>query len=259
MKILNIIKFNDYKTIYLSIIAIILGILVYFLFKNIFLKFMQKNIKGKKIDKRKLTYFKLLMSIVKYIFILLIIAFILSINGINVTSIIAGLGVISIIAGLALQDALKDIIMGLNIIFDNYFSVGDVLKIGGVEGKVLEIGLKVTKLKDINNDNIFVIANRNISEFLTLSGVFFIDIPLIHEEKLDNIEKVINIIVKEISKLENVSNCEYKGIKYFGDSAISYRLKVDSFPEIKNQTSRDAKRIIKRILDSKNIEIPYTQ
>ena len=89
--------------------------------------------------------------------------------GFNVTSFIAGLGVVSVIVGLAVQDALKDIIMGFNIIVDNYYSVGDIIKIGDVEGKVVELGVKATKLKDINTDNILVIANRNISQALRIS------------------------------------------------------------------------------------------
>ncbi len=102
--------------------------------------------------------------------------------GFNVSSLIAGLGVVSVIAGLALQDALKDIIMGFNIIVDNYFSVGDIIKIGDVEGKVIELGVKSTKLKDVNNDNIFVIANRNISQSLRLSDQLVVDVPVSYDE-----------------------------------------------------------------------------
>ena len=105
---------------------------------------------------------------------------ILQINGVNVSSIIASLGVITVIVGFAL----KDIIMGINIVMNDYFSVGDVLKINNVEGKVIEIGLKFTRMKDINNGNIFVISNRNISEALNLSEQLDIDMPLPPEETL---------------------------------------------------------------------------
>ena len=45
--------------------------------------------------------------------------------------------------------------MGFNIIVDEYYSIGDVIKIDNIEGKVLEVGLKSTKMKDINTNNIF--------------------------------------------------------------------------------------------------------
>ena len=54
---------------------------------------------------------------------------ILNIYGVDTTSIIAGLGVAGVVIGLAFQDALKDIISGINIIMDNYYVVGDLVKI----------------------------------------------------------------------------------------------------------------------------------
>lgn len=184
---------------------------------------------------------------------------ILQINGVNVSSIIASLGVITVIVGFALQDALKDIIMGINIVIDDYFSVGDVLKIGDVEGKVIEIGLKSTRMKDINNENIFVISNRNISEALNLSEQLDIDIPLPYEEKVTKMEEIIDKMVEQIGQIENVTKVEYKGLNQFADSAIYYKIRIFCKPELKPQIKRDANRIIKLELDENNISIPYKQ
>ena len=137
--------------------------------------------------KREITYIKLAKHIINYVIIIIAFLFILQLLGFNVSSLIAGLGVVSVIAGLALQDALKDIIMGFNIIVDNYFSVGDIIKIADVEGKVIELGVKSTKLKDVNNDNIFVIANRNISQSLRLSDQLLVDVPVSYDEHTEKI------------------------------------------------------------------------
>ena len=87
---------------------------------------------------------------------MLILFIILQINGVNVSSIIAGVGVVSVIIGLALQDALKDIIMGVNVLVDDYFSLGDIVKLDDIEGKVVEIGIKNIKIS-INIINIFLL------------------------------------------------------------------------------------------------------
>lgn len=58
---------------------------------------------------------------------------VLQVNGENVNSILAGLGLISAIVGLALQDVLKDYLMGIHIIKDHYFMVGDVVKYEDIE------------------------------------------------------------------------------------------------------------------------------
>lgn len=247
------------KEIYVSLAIIIVGVIIYIFSKKIIKKIITKNENNPKLDKKKKTYLKLFNNILKYILLVIAFIVILQVNGINVTSIMASLGVISVIVGFALQDALKDIIMGMNIVIDDYFSVGDILKIGDVEGKVVEFGLKSTRMKDINNGNIFVVSNRNISEALTISNELYIDIPLPYEEKITKMEEIIGIIIKQISELKNVIKVEYKGISEFADSAICYKIKICCNPEVKLQTKRDANRIIKLELDKNNISIPYKQ
>lgn len=158
-----------------------------------------------------------------------------------------------------MQDALKDIIMGFNIIIDGYFSVGDVLKINDIEGKVVEIGLKATKMMDINNENFFVVANRNISEALVLSRQLDIDIPIPYELDVGVIETTMERIAKKISNLENVDDAKYKGVNEFADSAIMYKIRIHCLPEFKPQLKRDANKIIKLELDANGIRIPYKQ
>ena len=248
------------KEIIISLIVILIGLLVYAFSKRIINKILEKTKSNNKITKKKKTYIKLFDSIIKYIILIAVLIIVLQINGINVTSIIAGLGLVSVIAGLALQDALKDVIMGVNIIIDNYYSVGDVLKLDDAEGKVMEIGLKTTKLLDINNGNVLVIANREINKALSMSTQFDIDIPLPYEEKIEDMEKIIAEMLVSISKLPNVKNVEYRGVKEFADSAIMYKIriygtKVETNPQLK----RDANRVIKFELDKNNISIPYTQ
>ena len=209
--------------------------------------------------KREITYIKLAKHIINYVIIIIAFLFILQLLGFNVSSLIAGLGVVSVIAGLALQDALKDIIMGFNIIVDNYFSVGDIIKIGDVEGKVIELGVKSTKLKDVNNDNIFVIANRNISQSLRLSDQLVVDVPVSYDEPTEKIEKLIDIMVEQISQCPNIKGAKYLGISEFKDSSVAYRIMIYCSPESKLASRRYALKIIKLTLDANNIIIPYNQ
>ena len=239
-----------------SVIVVILGILIYFLLKSIINKILDKR---KYVSKKKKTYLKLFKSIFKYLILLIVVVVVLQINGINVTSIVAGLGIASVIAGFALQDALKDIIMGFNIIVDEYYGVGDVVKIGDIEGKVLEVGLKSTKMQDINTNNIFIIANREISKSLIKSTQFDIDIPIPYSKKITDIESIIDNITNQVSNMKNITNVEYRGLNKFGDSAIYYKIRMYAKAEYQLQLKRDINRIIKLELDKNNIDIPFMQ
>lgn len=255
----KIIKVIINKNLITSIIVIIIGIIIYSLISQIIKKANNKIIKNEEVNRKKQTYFKLFNNILKYIILLIVVAIVLQINGVNITSIIAGLGVVSLIAGLALQDALKDIIMGFNLIVDEYFSVGDVIKIDNIEGKILQLGLKTTKIEDINNGNIYVTANRNINKATRLSNQVYLEIPLSYELKIEKAEKVILDIIEKIKQHKNVKTAEYVGIQEFASSSINYKLKLIIKPEVKKQTIRDVNRLIKQELDKNKIEIPYTQ
>lgn len=256
----NVFKFITDKKLIVSIIVVIISIIIYKILKKIInIRIDKIKDSNKANSKKHKTYLKLFNSGIKYLFVIIDLIAILQIYGINVSSIVAGLGVVSIITGLALQDAFKDIIAGFNIILDNYFAVGDVIKIDDVEGKILQINLKTTKLKDINNENVLVIANRNIAKALNISNQLDIDIPIPYEENTTRIEGILYEIINQIKNDKNVQDIKYMGVNEFGESAIFYKLRLWCIPEQKPQVKRNALRIIKLKLDENNINIPYMQ
>ena len=238
-----------------SLISIIVSVIIY----NIFVKIISRGSSNKASDKKKNTYLKMFKSIVRYVLIVINILIILNIHGINITSMLAGVGIISIIIGFAIQDALKDIIKGIDIIADNYYNVGDVIKYGDITGKVLSIGLKTTKLEDVYTFNIVSISNRNIEEVEVVSNLINIDIPISYDVKLDDAEDAVKDIVETIKKHKNVINCEYRGVNDLADSSIKYQIKVYCNPLEKVQIRRDALRYVLVGLDKHSLSVPYNQ
>lgn len=252
---------NIIINIAISLIIVAVAFLCYFLIKKIISRFLKRvdASDSKNVNKKK-TILKLINNILKYVFVILATLIILDIFGVNITSIIAGIGVASVIIGLALQDALKDIIMGFNIIVDDYYSVGDLITVGDVHGTVVELGLKATKIKDFDNDNIYVVGNRNIVSAFNESDMIIAEIPMPYEESVETCEDIIRGIM-DIARAEQeeLDDIEYVGISSFGESAVYYRLKLRADPHIKYQVRRNVYRIIKTEMDKNGIEIPYTQ
>lgn len=244
--------------IYLVLILII-SYIIYLVFKKIINNTINKISDNEKQNKKHITYLKLILDIIKYVIIVLDVVIILNNFGVNISSILAGLGIASVITGLALQDALKDIIAGFNIYLDGYYNVGDVIKIDETEAKIIEIKLKVTILKDITNNNIFVIANRNIIKSVRLSNELDIIIPLPYELDTLKAEKIIEEIIKQIKSFNKVSDVIYKGLDEFAASSVNYKLKIFVSPIDKIQIKREALRISKIILDKHKVSIPYMQ
>jgi len=258
MENINKIINNDGITkIFHSLIIIALALIIYKLIVGI----IEKTIENSKIfnKKRTKTYIKLAKSVNRYIFIGIVVLFILKIYGVDVSSVLAGIGIISIIIGLAIQDFLKDIIRGTSIISDDYFSVGDVIKYNNIEGKVLVVGLKTTKIQELSTSNIYSIANRNIEQVAVLSKFIYIRVPIPYELKLNEQHRIINEIVDIIKKDKLIEDCENVGLTELADSKIEYLLKITLNPINKLQARRNVLEYIIEGLEQNNIAVPYNQ
>ena len=245
--------------IFSSLIIIIISFIIYSLINNLIVNHAGKGRIKFMISNKSETYIKLISSVLRYVFLIVTVLVVLQINNVNVSSMLAGVGIVSVVIGLAIQDALKDIIRGFSILSDDYFSVGDVIKYKDVEGKVLVIGLKTTKVRSIINQNIISISNRNIEEVQVISSQLDIEVPLSYELSKKDAEKVILECVSNIKNKIDVFSSEYKGINKLDDSSINYLIRIQCNPEIKPQIRRDSICEIVATLEENNIEIPYKQ
>ena len=248
----------NYDKIIASIAVIIVSIILY----KIVTAVLTKGEKNDKLagGKKGKTYIRLLKNVVRNVFIIVTVLIILQINGVNVSSLLAGVGIAGVIVGLAIQDWLKDIIRGATILSDHYFAVGDIVKFNNIEGQVVVIGLRTTKVRDNVSGNFISIANRNIEKVEIISGMVYLNIPLPYEVKLEKAEKVINEIVKNIKdNVENVVDAKYLGVNELADSSINYLIQVETKSIVKRQVKRDSLGQVLTTLERNNISVPYKQ
>jgi len=189
---------------------------------------------------------------------------VLQINGINVTSLVTGLGVASIVVGFALEDLLKDIINGANIVFDGFFKVDDDVRFVSatgeiIEGKVIAFNLKATKISDFNTGNTVSISNRNISEIHLLSDWVVMSVPSPYSVAAEVMRNVCGEMCKRIEKLADVKSCEFMGTDRFDESQITYMLRVHCIIDRKLNVRLDALGVIQDVLAEHGIEVPFNQ
>ena len=241
-----------------SIVAVVAGLIIYMIVNKMFFNIVEDNLKILS-NKKSKTFFKLVKSINRYIFMIIMLLVILNINGVDISSLVAGVGIISIIIGFAIQDALKDIIKGFDIIADSYYQVGDVITFENYTGKVLAIGIKTTKIEELYSRNVISLSNRNIEKVEVVSHMINIDIPLSYELKTKDAEAAIEYIMDKIRKIDEVEKVEYKGVTALGESSIKYQVKVFCPPVLKDQIRKDSLTCVVKGLEEKNIAIPYNQ
>lgn len=241
-----------------SAIVIVANVILYSIIHAVVMR-GEKKVSGKKLGRSR-TYISIILSIIRYVFIILTILTVLQVNGVDVTSIMAGLGLIGVIIGLAVQDALKDIIRGFSIISDRYYSVGDVIKYNNEqEGKVVEIGLRSTKLKSITNGCTVTVANRLIEQAEQCANATSIIVPMPYDLKVAQAEAVVADIVEEIKKDELVTDAENLGITDLLDSSISYLITIKTSAENRRKVRRSALRTALLVLEKHHVSVPYPQ
>lgn len=263
MKLLNIIiKILKSSKFYGPILVILCSVCVYKLINKLFDK---ASIGGKNDFERKKrkTIISLFKNITKYVILIIACLIILNIYGVNTTSVLAGLGIAGVVIGLALQDALKDIIGGINIIMDNYYVVGDLVKVNDFTGYVTHFGLKSTKIKSFAGE-VLVIANRNIDKVINLSqqnAELYLRIPTAYECDHKKVEKVLNSVLDKIKDYDYVveSKCYYAGIDDLDSSSINYMIVINCDNTKRYSLRREVLLLVKEAYEKNDLKIPYNQ
>lgn len=252
----NSLKDSTYKLI-LSIVVVICSLLFSFLI-NFFIKLCTMNA-----SKRALTTGSIIKSLFRYLIIMVAIGMLLTIWGVNVTGIVASLGVLTLIIGLGCQSLINDIVSGIFIVFDDYFSVGDIIIVDGFRGYVEEIGLRAIKVSD-HLGNIKAINNSSITTVVNLSRQLTHISILMDASYSEDIQHCEAVFARELPKIKEkmpmiYNGPIYKGIDNFDNGTISFAFGFDTKAEYKFQSTRDFKREIYMMFVRNNIAVPYTQ
>ena len=97
-----------------------------------------------------------IISAVRVICIVILIAMCLDTVGVNIGTIVAVLGAAGAAIALALKDSLANVAGGLMIIITQPFKQGDLINIGAYRGRVQKIGLFLTTLRTLNYEIITI-------------------------------------------------------------------------------------------------------
>ncbi|MGH9889178.1 MAG: mechanosensitive ion channel family protein [bacterium] len=96
-----------------------------------------------------------------FLWILVVITGLKTVFGIEITALITGLGVGGIAVALAVQNILGDLLAALAIVFDKPFDVGDSIAVDQTTGTVEHIGLKTTRIRSVNGEQV-IIGNSDL-------------------------------------------------------------------------------------------------
>jgi len=144
----------------------------------------------------------------------------------NVTALLTGLGVGGIAIALALQNVLGDLFASISILLDKPFVVGDAIVVGDFNGTVEHIGIKTTRLKSVNGEQLILgnadLSHSRIRNFKRLQerrSQFTLGVTYqTPRAKLDKIPRILQEVIEKTPQVR----FERAHFAKFGDFALQF-------------------------------------
>ena len=146
-----------------------------------------------------------ILKIIKIILVLLVILFLFTQLGIDIKAIAASLGVGGIAIALASKDTLANFFGSLNIMTDNSFSQGDWIRTSEIEGTVVDIRMRTTRIRTFDNAMITVpnsqLANTHIMNWSKrkIGRRIKMSVGITYESKMEDIVKLKDAIYEMLN------------------------------------------------------------
>jgi small-conductance mechanosensitive channel len=215
------------------------------------------------LDARGETVVRLIRSFLKYVIVIGLLFYCLSLFGVNATALATSAGILTLVIGIGAKDLFTDILAGLFIIFEGEFQVGDIVTVGDFRGTVQEIGIRTTKIMD-GGGNVKVFPNSTVNGVINMTrrhSFCVVDVGVEYKESLERVESVLS---KELPKLAKkfptiLEGPFYKGVTQLGDNSVSIRIIAKCNESDRLQLQRDLNRAVLLIFKQNDISIPYPQ
>ncbi|WP_461789311.1 mechanosensitive ion channel family protein [Pedobacter sp.] len=147
---------------------------------------------------------------------------------VNAVSLITGLGIGGIAIAMAAKESLENLLGSFLIFLDKPFTVGDVVKVDGIEGTIERVGFRSTVLRSADKTT-YIIPNRSmidgVLENLTLRNARRVkfDIGLTYETSNEVIRKIIADITAYLTENPTTTDAVV-AFDSFGDSALNIQV-----------------------------------
>jgi len=200
-----------------------------------------------------------------YAFLIISAAFSFQFIGIDFSGLVVVFGFLSVGIGFGLQNITSNFISGLILLFERPIKIGDRVTVGGTEGDVVEIKMRSTVIRSL--DNISIIVPN--SEFVSAQVVNWshgdkkvrvrINVGVSYQSDLDTVLRSLREVADEHPDVLKKPE-PFVRLREFGDSSWNMYLGAwISDPENYYRISSELNCAIVRKFKENGVEIPFPQ
>ncbi|WP_432082030.1 mechanosensitive ion channel family protein [Streptomyces sp. WAC 04229] len=181
---------------------------------------------------------------------------------INLAPLLASAGVAGVAIGFGARNLVTDFLSGVFMILEDQYGVGDSIDAGVASGEVIEVGLRVTKLRGVDGE-IWYVRNGEVKRIGNLSqgwSTAGVDVTVRSDENLDKVKDALAAVGERMSKEEPWNEMLWGPIEVLGldsvllDSMV-VRVSAKTMPGKALTVERELRWRIKRGFDEVGIAI----
>jgi moderate conductance mechanosensitive channel len=177
---------------------------------------------------------------------------------------IAGAGIVGVALGFGAQNLVKDFLSGIFIMLEDQYGVGDVIDLGEASGTVEGVGLRTTRLRDLNG-TVWYMRNGEILRVGNRSQGFarvVLDVPLPYAASIDAAGQAMVAAADELGQEPDWGHAileepELLGVERIGEDGVVLRMTVKTSPADQARIGRELRRRVKERLDGQGIPLSF--
>lgn len=179
----------------------------------------------------------LIIKILYFVIIIIALLCILAQLGFNISAIIASLGIGGLAVALATKDIIANFFASILLLFDNSFSQGDWIEVSGIEGTVVETGLRKTTIRTFDNCLVFLpnstIMGANVKNWSKrrMGRLVKMYLSLSYDSTPQKLEQCVKDLREFLLKSPLVAKEDDNALKY-GDHTAKYRQNLVSINDL---------------------------
>ncbi|WP_377271417.1 mechanosensitive ion channel family protein [Peterkaempfera sp. SMS 1(5)a] len=187
---------------------------------------------------------------------------VLSALGVNLAPLLASAGVAGVAIGFGARNLVTDFLSGVFMILEDQYGVGDEIDAGVASGTVLEVGLRVTKLRGVGGE-IWYVRNGEVKRIANMSqgwSTATVDVQVGYREDLDQVQSVILATAEEMAKSGPWDELLWEPVQVLGVESVAsdsvvLRVEARTMPGKAGLVARSLRARLKAAFDGAGIRL----
>lgn len=185
---------------------------------------------------------------------------------VDLRPILAGAGIAGLVVGFGAQNLIRDFLAGLSMLVEDQFGVGDWIEVEGSVGEVESVGLRSTRIRDINGV-VWHIPNGHMQKVGNLTQHWAratLDVPVALDTPIPHAREVIQEVADDLAEdpewsHDIIGRPEVWGVQSWDGEGTLVRLVVPTRPLRNWEVTRQLRERLKYAFDAEGIRVPVPQ